>query len=297
MIKHRSDGALYYLDRIWVPLKGDMRTLIIDEAYKSKYSVHSGDDKMYYDLIDRYWWLRMKKDITVYVSRCLTCLKVKAEHQRTSGLLQQPEIPEWQLKRIAMDCVTKSPRTSSGYDIIWVIMDRLTKSAYFLPMQEDYKMDRLARLYFNEIVGKHGVPISILSDRDSHFTLRFWHSMQEALGTNLEMSMSYHPQERTIHTLEDMLRACVLDFGGSWDVHLPLVEFLYNNSYHSSVRYASFEVLYGRKYRSPIMWAEVGEGAYNLRIATPRAMVYARLMTNEDARLWYMISRDAKSWV
>ncbi|GJW94415.1 putative reverse transcriptase domain-containing protein [Tanacetum coccineum] len=116
MIELRNDGALYYLDRIWVPFKGDVRTLIIDEAHKSKYSVHPGADKMYYDLRDRYWWPRMKKDITKYVSRCLTCLKVKAEHQRLSGLLQQPEIPIWKWKGIAMDFVTKLSRTSSGHD-------------------------------------------------------------------------------------------------------------------------------------------------------------------------------------
>ncbi|GJZ96903.1 reverse transcriptase domain-containing protein [Tanacetum coccineum] len=205
---------------------GDVRTLIIDKAHKSKYSVHSRVDKMYYDLRDMYWWPGMKKEIAEYVSRCLTCLKVKTEHQRLSGLLQQPEIPIWKLEGIAIDFVTKLPRTSSGHDIIWVIMDQLTKSAHFLPMREDYKIDRLARLYLNEIVARHGVPISIISDRDSRFTSR----------------------------------ACVLDFGGSWDVHLPLFEFSYNNSYHSSVRCAPFEALYGRKCRSPILWVEVGEG-------------------------------------
>ncbi|GJT59585.1 putative reverse transcriptase domain-containing protein [Tanacetum coccineum] len=210
-----------------VPLKGDVRTLIMDEAYKSKYSVHLGADKMYYDFKDKYWWPGMKKDIAVYVSKCLTCLKVKAEHQRPSGLLQQPEIPEWKWEGIAMDFVTKLPRTSSGHDTIWVIVDRLTKSAHFLPMREDYKMDRLARLYLNEIVARHGI------DGQS---------------------------ELTIQTMEDMLRACFLDFGGSWDVHLPLVEFSYNNSYHFSMRCAPFEALYGRKCRSPIMWAEVREG-------------------------------------
>ncbi|GJX45389.1 reverse transcriptase domain-containing protein [Tanacetum coccineum] len=234
MIEQRSDGTLYYLDRIWVPLKGDVRTLIMDEAHKSKYSVYPGADKMYYDLRDRYWWSGMKKDIAEY-------------------------------EGIAMDFVTKFPRTSSGHDTIWVIVDRLTKSAHFLPMREDYKIDRLARLYLNEIVARHGVPISIISDRDSRFTSRFWQSMQEALGTRLDMSTTYHPQtdgqsEHTIQTLEDMLRACILDFRGSWDVHLLLVEFSYNNSYHSSVRCAPFEALYGRKCRSPIMWAEVGEG-------------------------------------
>ncbi|GJV87789.1 putative reverse transcriptase domain-containing protein, partial [Tanacetum coccineum] len=201
---------------------------------------HRRADKMYYDLRDRYWWPGMKKDIVVYVSRFLTCLKVKAEHQRLSGLLQQPEIPEWKWERIAMDFVTKLPRTGSGHYAIWVIVDRLTKSAHFLPMREHYKMDRLARIYLNEIVARHGVPISIISDLDSRFT----------------SSQSEH----TIQTLEDMLRACVLDFGGSWDVHLPLVEFSYNNSYHSSVRCVPFEDLYGRKCRSLIMWPEVGEG-------------------------------------
>ncbi|GKE15969.1 putative reverse transcriptase domain-containing protein [Tanacetum coccineum] len=118
LIEHRSDGALYYQDHIWVPLKGDVRNLIMDEAHKSKYSVHPGADKMYYDLRDMYWWPKMKKDIAVYMSKCLTCLKVKAKNQRPSGLLHQLEIPEWKWERIAMDFVTKLPRTSSGHDTI-----------------------------------------------------------------------------------------------------------------------------------------------------------------------------------
>ncbi|GJW47183.1 putative reverse transcriptase domain-containing protein [Tanacetum coccineum] len=242
MIELRNDRGLYYLDRIWVPLKGDVRTLIIDEAHKLKYSVHPRADKKYYDLRDRYWWPVMKKDIAEYVSRCLTCLKVKAEHQRPSGLLQQPEIPIWKWEGIAIDF--------------------------------DYKMERLARLYLNEIVARHGVPVSIILNHESHFTSRFWQSMQEALGTRLDMSTAYHPQtdgqsERTIQTLEDMLRACVLDFGGSWDVHLLLVEFSYNNSYHSRVRCAPFEALYGRKCRSTILWAEAREGDYVLLKVSP----------------------------
>ncbi|GJY35322.1 putative reverse transcriptase domain-containing protein [Tanacetum coccineum] len=144
-----------------------MRTLIMDKAHESKYFVHPGADKMYYDLRDRYWWSGMKKDITVYVRKCLTCLKVKVEHQRSSGLLQQPEITEWKWEGISKDFVTNLARTSSGHDIIWVIMDRLTKYAHFLPMRKDYKIERLARLYLNEIVARHGVPILIISDRDS----------------------------------------------------------------------------------------------------------------------------------
>ncbi|GJZ45953.1 putative reverse transcriptase domain-containing protein [Tanacetum coccineum] len=227
-MERKEDESLYFMDRIWVPLAGGVRTMIMDEAHKSKYSVHPGADKIYHDLRDMYWWPGMKRDIATYVSKCLTCSKVKAEHQRPSGLLQQPEIPEWKWDKITMDFITKLPRSKSGHDTIWVIVDRLTKLAYFLAIREDY--------------------------------------MQKALGTRLDMSTAYHPQtdgqsERKIQTLEDMLRACVIDFGGSWDVHLPLAEFSYNNSYHSSIRCAPFEALYGRKCRSPILWAEIGESS------------------------------------
>ncbi|GJX63283.1 putative reverse transcriptase domain-containing protein [Tanacetum coccineum] len=150
---------------------------------------------------------------------------------------------------------------SSGYDTIWVIVDSLTKS---LPMKEINTMERLTRLYLKEVVSRHGVSVSVISDSDSIFTLRFWQSLQKALGTRLDMSIDYHPQtdgqsERTIQTLEDMLRACVIDFGNGWDKHLPLVEFSNNNSYHTSIKAAPFEALYGRKCRSPVCWAEVGD--------------------------------------
>ncbi|GJY38883.1 putative reverse transcriptase domain-containing protein [Tanacetum coccineum] len=163
-----------------------------------------------------------------------------------------------------MDFVTKLPKTSTGHDAIWVIVDRLTKSAHFIPIRATDSMETLTRLYIKEIVSRHGVPISIISDRDSHFTSRFWQSLQNALGTQLDMSTAYHPEtdgqsERTIQTLEDMLRACVIDFGKGWDIQLPLVEFSYNNSYHYNIKAAPFEALYGRKCRSPVCWAEVGD--------------------------------------
>ncbi|GKE68174.1 putative reverse transcriptase domain-containing protein [Tanacetum coccineum] len=150
-----------------------------------------------------------------------------------------------------MDFIVGLPRTPSGYDSIWVIVDRLTKSAHFLPVKTTDSMEKLTQLYLKEIVCRHGVPISIILDRDSKFASRFWRSLQGALGTQLDMSTAYHPQtdgqsERIIQTLEDMLRAYVIDFGGSWDRHLPLVRFSYNNSYHASVKAAPFEALYGR---------------------------------------------------
>ncbi|GJU71501.1 putative reverse transcriptase domain-containing protein [Tanacetum coccineum] len=166
---------------------------------------------MYHDLKKLYWWPNMKAIIAEYVGKCLTCSRVKAECQKPSGLLVQPEIPMWKWERITMDFVTKLPKTSIGHDTIWVIVDRLTKSAHFIPTRATDSMETLTRLYIKEIVSRHGVPISIISDRDSHFTSRFWQSLQNAL---------------------DMLRACVIDFGKGWDKHLPLVEFSYNNSYH-----------------------------------------------------------------
>ncbi|GJZ19522.1 putative reverse transcriptase domain-containing protein, partial [Tanacetum coccineum] len=189
---------------------------------------------------------------------------VKAEHQRPSGLLVQPKIPEWKWDNITMDFVTKLPKTSQGYDTIWVIVDRLTKSAIFTPMKETDPLDKLARMYLKEVVTRHGIPVSIICDRDPRFASNFWRSLQNALGTNLDMSTAYHPQtdgqsERTIQTLEDMLRACAIDFGKGWVNHLPLVEFSYNNSYHASIKAAPFEALYGRKCRSPVCWTEVGE--------------------------------------
>nr|GEZ80249.1 reverse transcriptase domain-containing protein [Tanacetum cinerariifolium] len=143
-------------------------------------------------------------------------------------------------------------------------MDRLTKSAYFLPKKKIDSIEKLTELYLKEIVCKHGIHVSVISDRDSLFTSRFWVSLQKAMGTQLDLSTAYHQKtdgqsERTIQTLEDMLRACVIDFGSSWDKHLPLVEFSYNNSYHASIKAAPFEALYGQKCRSPIRWSEVGE--------------------------------------
>nr|GEY05661.1 putative reverse transcriptase domain-containing protein [Tanacetum cinerariifolium] len=164
------------------------------EAYVQGEALRGLDKQMEHEEDDT----MMKKDIAIYVSKFLTCLKVKAEHQRPSGLLQRPEILEWKWEGIALDFITKLPRTSSRHDSIWVIVDRLT----------------------NEVVARHAMPISIISDCDGRFILRFWQMFQRALGTRLDMSMTYHPHidghsDRTIQTLEDIFRACVIDFRGS----------------------------------------------------------------------------------
>ena len=163
-----------------------------------------------------------------------------------------------------MDFVTSLPRSPKGHEAIWVIVDWMTKTTHFIPVKMTYSLDQLAQIYIGEIVSLHRVPASIVSDQGLRFTLKFWESLHKALGANLSFSTSFHPQtnrllERTIHTLEDMLRACVLDFKGSQEKYLSLVEFAYNNSYHSSIEMAPYEALYGRKSKAPLCWEEVGE--------------------------------------
>ncbi|GJS10672.1 putative reverse transcriptase domain-containing protein [Tanacetum coccineum] len=241
IFEFRPDRTHCFGNCVWLPRFGGLRDLIMHESHKSKYSIHPGSDKMYQDLKLLYWWPNMKADIAI--------------------LLQQPEIPVWKWEMITIDFVSGLPRTPSGYDTIWVIVDRLTKSAHFLPMKKMDSMEKLTQLYLKEIMCRHGVPVSIISDRDSHFTSRFWISLQKALRTDLDMSTAYHPQtdgqsERNIQTLEYMLPVCVVNFGSSWDRHLPLVEFSYNNSYHASIKVAPYEALYGRKCRSLVCWSE-----------------------------------------
>ncbi|KAL8135207.1 hypothetical protein AgCh_010028 [Apium graveolens] len=220
-----NKGIMRYSYRIWVPKVQELKDEIFDESHNSR---------------------------------------VKAEHQRPSGLLRPLEIPEWKWEQIAMDFIVGLPRTKANHDAIWVIIDRLTKSAHFIPINERYTVDRLVDIYLKEIVTRHGVPAFIFSDRDPRFNSRFWRSFQECVGTKLNMSTAYHPQtdgqsERTIQTLEYMLRVCAIDLKGSWDDHFPLIEFSYNNSFHASIGMPPYEALYGRRCRSPLYWDEVGE--------------------------------------
>jgi len=203
----------------------------------------------------------MKRDVAQFVSACFTCQKAKVEHQRPGGNLQPLEIPVWKWDNISMDFVTHLPQTFRGHDTIWVIVDRLTKNAHFLAMNLRMSMAKLAQLYIKEIVRLHGVPSSIVSDRDPRFTSRFWQTLQEALRTKLTI---YHPQtdaqfQRTIQSLEDLLRTCILDHLGAWDEVLPLIEFTYNNSFHASIGMAPHEALYGRRCRTPLCWYQDGE--------------------------------------
>ncbi|KAL4295400.1 hypothetical protein GQ457_12G029270 [Hibiscus cannabinus] len=260
----KTDGLLYFKDRMCVPNDDRLRKEMLDKAHQSSFSIHLGSVKMYKDLKPLYWWPGMKVDITNYVLRCLTCQKFKVEHRAPTGLLQPLKFPQWKWKRITMDFVSGLPITPRKNDSVWVIVDRLTKSAHFIPIRVNMSSDILAEFYIREVIRLHGVLVSIVFDRDPKFTSRFWKSLQKSLGTKLNLSTAFHPQidaqsERVIQILEDMLRACVIDFGKNWERSIPLVEFAYNNSYQSSIQMAPFEVLYGRRCRTPLYWSELGE--------------------------------------
>ncbi|KAA3473224.1 Retrovirus-related Pol polyprotein from transposon 297 family [Gossypium australe] len=193
-------------------------------------------------------WSGMKRDISEFVSRCLVCQQVKAEHQ----VLQPVMILEWKWDRVTLDFVLELPLSLKKKDVIWFVVDRLTKSAHFIPIRIDFSLDRLAELYISEIVRLHGVPVSFISDRDPRFTSKFWKKLQEALSTRLHFSTAFHSQtdgqsERVIQVLEDMLRCCVLEFEGNLEKYLSLVEFAYNNIFQSSIKMAPYEALYGCK--------------------------------------------------
>jgi hypothetical protein len=188
-----SRGTLWLGKRICIPNLKHLKELILREAHDSAYSIHPGSIKMYKDLKTHYWWYGMKRDIAEYVSLCDTCQRVKAKHQRPAGLLQPLKIPDWKWEEIGMDFIVGLPRTQVGYDSIWVIVDRLTKVAHFIPVKTAYSGAKLAKLYMSRIVCLHGVLKKIVSDRGSQFTSKFWEKLHESMDTKLKFSSAYHP--------------------------------------------------------------------------------------------------------
>ncbi|KAA0036674.1 pol protein [Cucumis melo var. makuwa] len=259
-----SDDGLMFEGRLCVPEDSAVKTELLTKAHSSPFTMHPGSTKMYQDLRSVYWCRNMKREVADCVSRCLVCQQVKTPRQRPARLLQPLSVPGWKWESVSMDFITGLPKTLKGYTVIWVVVDRLTKSAHFVPEKSTYTASKWGQLYMTEIVRLHGVPVSIISDRDARFTSKFWKGLQLALGTRLDFSTAFHPQtdgqiDRLNQILEDMLRACVLEFSGSWDPHLHLMEFAYNNSYQATIDMAPFKTLYGKCCRSPVCWGEVGE--------------------------------------
>ncbi|WVZ63378.1 hypothetical protein U9M48_013015 [Paspalum notatum var. saurae] len=240
-----DQGVLWFKHRLVVPKDMELRKKILDEAHTSMFTLHPGRNKMYQDLKQKFWWTRTKREIAKYVSECDVCQRVKADHLKPAGTLQPLALPAWKWEDVHMDFIVGLPRTQKGNDSIWVIIDRFTKSAHFIPVKNRYNAQNYVEIYISRIVSLHGVPRTITSDKGSLFVTRFWEQLQTALGTTLIHSSAYRPQtsgqvERVNQILEDMLRACALTYSSKWDECLPLAEFAYNNSYQKSLEMAPF---------------------------------------------------------
>ncbi|WVZ97867.1 hypothetical protein U9M48_043375 [Paspalum notatum var. saurae] len=254
-----DEGVLWFKNRLVVPKDMELRKKILDEAHTSMFTLHPGSNKMYQDLKQKFWWTRMKREIAKYVSECDVCQRVKADHLKPAGMLQPLAVPAWKWEDIHMDFIVGLPHTQKGYDSIWVIIDRFTKSAHFIPVKTTYRAKQYAELYISRVVSLHGVPLTITSDRGSLFLSRFWEQLQTALGTNLIHSSAYHPQtsgqvERVNQILEDMLRACALTYSTKWDECLPLASLLTTTAIEEH-RYGTF--------RGPIRGHGLGEKSYS----------------------------------
>eukprot|EP00253_Pinus_taeda_P011330 PITA_11330 len=254
-----NDGMLCFNKKLYVPDSNDLKRLILDEFHISHYTGHPGYQKMVTALKKEYYWPGMKKQVVEYLARCLECQQIKAEHQHPARLLQPLPIPEWKWETISMDFITGLPRTKKGNDSIMVVVDKLSKAAHFIPAQSTYKAVQIAHLFMQNVFRLHGLPKVIISDRDVKFTSTFWRTLFAELGTQLNFSTTYLPQtdgqtERVNQVLEDMLRAYVMLKPGQWEEYLHLVEFSYNNGYHTSTQLSPFEVLYGRKCHTPSSW-------------------------------------------
>ncbi|KAA0035500.1 pol protein [Cucumis melo var. makuwa] len=232
-----SDGGLLFERRLCVPSDSAVKTELFSEAHSSPFSMHPGSTKMSQDLKRVYWWCNMKREVAEFVSKCLVCQQVKEPRQKPAGLLQPLSVPEWKWENLSMDFIAGLPRTQMGFTVIWVVVDRLTKLAHFVSGKSTYTASKWAQLYMSAIT---------------------------AMGTRLDFSTAFHPQtdgqtERLNQVLEDMLRACALEFPGSSDSHLHLMEFAYNNSFQATIGMTPFEALYDKCCRSPVCWGEVGE--------------------------------------
>jgi hypothetical protein len=238
---------------------GIFESIILKESHRALYCAHLGVKKMYADMKKIFFWVGMKHDVVHFIAKCLECQQVKVDHHHPTGLLQPHDVPMSKWEVISMDFIVGLPLTSLRHNAILVIVDKLTKSAHFIPVRDTYDVTDVAHVFISEVIRLHGLPKKIISDRDSRFTSRFWTSLQSTLGTQLNLSTTYHPEmdgktERVNQVMEDMLRMYVMDNQTHWEKYLPLVEFTYNNSFHNSIGMSPYEALYGRPCRTPLSW-------------------------------------------
>jgi hypothetical protein len=247
-----KEGMLTYRNSLYIPNCDNLKRFIMDELHKRPYTGHPGYQKMITAIRKQFYWPGLKKDIANYLDKCLECQQVKVEHRHLVGLLQPLPIPEWKWETISMDFIIGLPKSTKKNDSIMVVVDKLSKSAHFIPVKSTCKAIDIANIFMKEIFRMHGMPKEIVSNRDTKFTSNFWKSLMVGLETKFLFSTTYHPQtdgqtERVNQIVEDMLRMHVMHQPKKWEDYLPLVEFSYNNSYQESLKMSPFEVLYGRQ--------------------------------------------------
>jgi hypothetical protein len=253
------DGILLRKNKIFVPNVQDLKRMILHEMHNVPYAGHPGYQKIVATIKSHYFWLGMKREIVEYITRCMECQKVKAENRHPTGLLQPLPIPEWKWEVVTMDFIMGFPRIGKLHDSIMVVVDKLTKTAHFIPLKTTHKAADVVDIFMKQVARLHRIPKTIVSDRDPKFTSNFWKGLFKGFRTNLNFSTAYHPEsdgqtERVNRMIEDILRMYVMDKPSKWEDYLHLVEFAYNNGYHASLKMSPFEALYGRKCNTPVSW-------------------------------------------
>jgi hypothetical protein len=293
-----KDEILMYRGRIYVPNSNELKNMILGEMHNVPYAGHPGYQKTIAAVKSQYYWPGMKKEVSDFIARCLECQKVKAEHRNPVGLLQPLPIPEWKWEVVTMGFITKLPKTNKEHDSIMVVVDNLTKDAHFVPVKLTHKAANIDDVYMKEIARLHGIPKTIVFDRDPKFTSKFWKGLFNGFGTNLNFTTAYHPEsdgqtKRVNQVIEDMLRMYVMDKPSKWEDYLHLVEFAYNNGYQASLKLSPFEALYGRKCNTLVSWDNPADRAVvgpdllremeekiikikqNLKVSQARKKIYA----------------------
>jgi hypothetical protein len=245
---------------LYIPECDDLKRFIMDELHKRSYIGHLRYQKMFTVTRKQFYWPGLKKDIAEYLAKCIECQQVKAEHGHPVGLLKPLPIPKWKWETISMDFITGLPTLTKQNDTIMVVVDKLSKSAHFIPVKSTCKVIDIARIFMKEIFRVHGMPKEIVSDRDTEFTSNFWKSLMAGLETKLLFNTTYHPQtngqtERVNQILEDLLRMHVIHQPRKWENFLGLVEFAYNNGYQESLKMSHFKVLYYRPCNTRVSWS------------------------------------------
>jgi hypothetical protein len=245
-----NDEIIMYRGRNYVPNSHELKKMILREIHNVPYVGHPGYQKTIAAIKIQYYWLGMKKEVVYFIAKCLECQKVKVDNRHPARLLHPLPIPEWKWEVVTMDFITKLPKTNKQHDSIMVVVDKLTKAAHFIPVNLTHKEANIVDVYMREISRLHGIPKTIVSDRDPKFTSKFWKGLFNGFVTNLNFSTAYHLEsdgqtERVNRVIEDMLRMYVMDKPKKWEDYLHLVEFAYNNGYQTSLKMRPFETLYG----------------------------------------------------